>query len=118
VQPGSERLGSSHSEYETPTPEQQTAVTSVSHSVSGPTQRQAPPLHTPDAHPAGSSHAAPFGRGAWHVPALQKPDWQSPSPVQAPPFGLRPHVPSVQLPVRHCAALEQGWPSGRPHLPW
>jgi hypothetical protein len=60
----------------------------------------------------------PSGRLAEHVPASQKEDWQSPSPVHALPFGCVPQVPSTHSAEAHAAALEQGCPSGSPHLPW
>jgi hypothetical protein len=161
------RLGSSQPVYAVAVPEQHALAVSVS--VSGPMQEQTPPLHMPEMHASLPAHAAPFGSVALHVPALQKPDWQSPSPVQGPPSGLVPQVPSTQAPevqaslpvhgvpsaciaaqvlasqkpdwqspspvhafpsgclphvpsahtaLTHAAALEQGWPSGRPHMPW
>jgi hypothetical protein len=160
-------LGSLQSVYSVLIPEQQAFGVVVS--VDGPTHVQTPLVHIPETQPSLPGHAAPFASSAWHAPASQKPDWQSPSPPQGSPFGLVPHVPSAQTPeehasapaqgapsacfaahvpasqkldwqspswvqalpfgwvphvpsmhapVRHAAALAHGWPSGSPHLPW
>ena len=102
--------GSSQSVSAVPRPEQH-AFGEVG-SVSEPTHVQTPPLHMPEMHACASVHAAPFwSEGVWQTPASQYPDWQSPSPVQGPPSGFVPHVPSMQTPDVHASAPAHGCPS-------
>lgn len=110
VQFAVECSGSSQSVYGVPTPEQH-AFGEVG-SVSGPTHVQTPPMHIPEAHSLLAAHAAPLPNFALQVPALQKFEMQSPSPVQPLPFVFAPHVPSTQWPEMHATGPEHAMPSG------
>jgi hypothetical protein len=79
---------------------------------------QVPSTQAWEVHASAPVHGVPSACVAVQVPAAQNADWQSPSPAHAFPSGCLPHVPSTHAALRHSAALEQGWPSGRPHLPW